>query len=102
MENRTVYIVDDDPIIRRSCATIVRDAGHTPHPFASGEDFVAALDYLDDGCVLLDMQMPGLTGLDVQDRLAAQGSEMPVIIMTRKISVALATIGCPIAGGSHK
>lgn len=82
MEKRTVYIVDDDAIIRRSCATIIRDAGHTPYPFASGEDFVAALDYLEDGCVLLDVQMPGLSGLDVQDRLAEHGSEMPVIIMT--------------------
>ena len=79
---RTVYIVDDDAIVRRSCATLVQNAGHAPHPFASGEDFVEALDYLDDGCVLLDVHMPGLSGLDVQDRLTDRGSDMPVIIMT--------------------
>jgi len=78
----TIYIIDDDAILRRALAVIVRDAGYAPHPFASGDDFIAALDYLEDGCVLLDVHMPGLGGLEVQDLLVAHGSQMPVIIMT--------------------
>lgn len=93
MKNRgTVYVVDDDVIIRKSIGLILKSAGFAPYPFASGADFLDAIHYLEMGCVLLDMHMPGLTGLDVQDKLLELGSDMPVVIMTGAGNVPMAVI----------
>jgi two-component system response regulator FixJ len=95
MKNRgTVYVVDDDVIIRKSIGLILKSAGFAPHPFASGADFLQALDYLESGCVLLDMHMPAITGMDVQDKLLELGNNMPIVIMTGagNVSMAVKTI----------
>ena len=77
-----VYIVDDDAIIRRSLCMTLNQEGYTPHPFVCGGDFIDAIGYLQDGCVLLDMHMPGISGLEVQEQLIARGNNMPLLIMT--------------------
>jgi two-component system, LuxR family, response regulator FixJ len=77
-----VYVVDDEPIIRRSISLLLNEAGYFCRPFATGGDLIEALDYLGPGCVLLDINMPEMSGLDVQDRLNDCRSDMAVIFMT--------------------
>jgi two-component system response regulator FixJ len=86
----TVYIIDDDAIIRRSIGLTLKSAGFVPYPFVGGTDFIEALGYLDDGCILLDIHMPGTSGLDVQEQLIARNSSMPLLIMTGAGSIPMA------------
>ena len=81
-EHSRIYLVDDDDAIRRSASFMLRTAGYRVDIFNSGDDFLKALRELEPGCVLLDVRMPGSSGLDVQDALNARGVTMPVIIMT--------------------
>jgi two-component system response regulator FixJ len=78
---RTVYIIDDDVIIRRSLGIMLRELGYSARPFASGDDFIEALSYLTPGCVLLDVHMPGMSGMEVQEHLGDQPS-FPLLMMT--------------------
>ena len=78
----TVYVVDDDASIRESLSSLLRSAGMSVEVFASPFDFLA-LDKLSDFCcVVLDVRMPGLDGLDLQDRIVALGWEIPIIFIT--------------------
>ncbi len=81
-ESFPVYVVDDDPSIREWAAIVCDDMGVDCRLFEGGEDFLAALEGLEPGCVLLDMRMPRLNGLAVQGQLAERGNRMPVIAMT--------------------
>jgi two-component system response regulator FixJ len=77
-----VYVVDDDPVLRKSIVLALRGAGFDPRPFACGEDLLDELDYLPPGGVLLDVQMPGMSGLEVQALLLARRQDLPLIIMS--------------------
>jgi len=78
----TVYVVDDDASIRESLSSLIRSAGMSVEVFASPFDFLA-LDKLSDfSCLVLDVRMPGLDGLDLQDRIVALGWEIPIIFIT--------------------
>ena len=79
---RFVYIVDDDPLVRKSLGWIVRELGFEFRPFASGSDFLEAVGHLSPGCVLLDMRMPGLDGMEVLERFTAFQARFPTIMMT--------------------
>ena len=61
---------------------LVRSAGMHSEAFASGHEFLEAYDGRPAGCVLLDLRMPGMSGLEVQEQLAAMGAEIPVIFLT--------------------
>jgi two-component system response regulator FixJ len=76
----TIYVVDDDEAVRDSLQIMLEAHGFGIKSFSSGEEFLAALVPGLDGCVLLDVNMPGLNGFDVQQRLA--GSGLPVIVVT--------------------
>jgi FixJ family two-component response regulator len=81
-ENPVVYVVDDDPSVRQALERLLRWAGHEVKSFPSAVGF---LDFtLPDapGCIILDIQMPGLSGLQLQDRLAEKGISFPVIFIT--------------------
>ena len=80
--NRRVYIVDDDSMVRRALFFALRAGGYNPRSFSSGEDFLQEAEALPDGCVLLDLRMPGLDGIAVLDRLGDQISRLPVVIIT--------------------
>lgn len=80
--NNTVYIIDDDTDVRTSVAFFLGTAGFNGRPFADPLAFLAMLDMLGPGCVLLDMRMPGASGFDVLEQLAAKRAEWPVVIMT--------------------
>jgi two-component system, LuxR family, response regulator FixJ len=76
----SIYIVDDDEAVRDSLQVMLEASGFSVRSFNSGESFLAALSTAMDGCVLLDVNMPGMSGFDVQARLA--GSGLPVIVIT--------------------
>lgn len=80
--NGHVYIVDDETIIRRAIGVLLSEVGYECRPFASGPDLIDALAYLEPGCILLDVNMPEMSGLEVQDRINMMRSDMAVIFMT--------------------
>ena len=77
-----LYIIDDDPSVLRSLCALVSSHGMEPHPFGSAEAFLENLEPDQPGCVLLDIKMPGMSGLQLQSKLADQGTNFPVIILT--------------------
>ena len=78
----TVLIVDDDASVRKSVQTLLRSTGYTVQSFASGEELLAKDPFEGPCCLVLDVQMPGMSGLDVQHRLAMSGRNVPIIFMT--------------------
>jgi two-component system response regulator FixJ len=81
-DRHPVYIVDDDPLIRTWLEAFCEEELLESRSFASGEEFLRALDELEPGCVLLDIRMPRGDGLQVQAELARRGSTLPVIAMS--------------------
>ena len=77
-----IAIVDDDESIRIATRSLVRSLGLTAHTFASAEEFLQSEHVDECSCVISDVQMPGLSGIDLQSRLAAEGRDTPVILMT--------------------
>ncbi|MBL8287569.1 MAG: response regulator transcription factor [Rubrivivax sp.] len=90
MSADTVYIVDDDPSMRDSLALLLSLAGHVTASFASAEDFLRALKPQWRGCVLADIRMPGMSGLELQRCLAQSGPALPFVIITAHGDVAAA------------
>ncbi|WP_374469482.1 response regulator transcription factor [Phenylobacterium sp.] len=87
---RRVHVVDDDELLREAIEATLAAAGCTVEAHASGEAFLDRLDPERPGCVLLDMHMPGLSGLEVQQAFAARGLDWPVIVLTAANEVRLA------------
>jgi two-component system response regulator FixJ len=87
---RTVHIVDDDEAIRQSIGFMLRKAGYQVEAYASGQQFLNAATRETRGCVLLDVRMPEIDGLEVQARLTRQGIMLPVIMLTGHGDVTLA------------
>jgi FixJ family two-component response regulator len=84
MKDRTlmVYIVDDDAAVRDALAALLGSVGLEARTFASAEAFIEAADAGMRGCLLLDVRMPGMGGLELQPRLREQGVLLPVIFIT--------------------
>lgn len=89
-EQRLVHLVDDDAAIRRSVGFMLKTSGHRVESYESGSDLLRALSHLEDGCILLDIRMPVMDGLEVQQALQEKGVRLPVIIMTGHGDVGLA------------
>lgn len=87
---RLVHLVDDDEAIRRSVGFMLKTSGFTVLTYESGIDLMKAAGGIETGCVLLDIRMPGMDGLDVQKALREKGVTLPVIIMTGHGDVSLA------------
>ena len=85
-----VHIVDDDDAIRRSAGFMLKTSGFRVQTYESGGDFLKHVRSLDPGCILLDIRMPGMDGLEVQQSLRDAGVLLPVIIMTGHGDVSLA------------
>jgi len=77
-----VYIVDDDEAVRHSLQLLLKTVNIEAVCFASGDDFVAQFDTAMHGCIVLDIRMPGLSGLEVQKQLKAHGNTMPIVFIT--------------------
>ncbi|MGF6400379.1 FixJ family two-component response regulator [Pseudomonas frederiksbergensis] len=77
-----VCIVDDDTSVRKSLANLLRSAGYRSRVFASGEEFLALENFNDVACLLLDVKMKGLSGIEVMQALALLDRKFPVICMS--------------------
>ena len=80
--DRLVHIVDDDDAVRRSAAFMLKHSGYAVESYVSGIDFLKHAKDAGRGCVLLDVRMPEMDGLEVQQEMAARGIDMPVVILT--------------------
>ena len=80
--NPTVFVVDDDAAMRDALAQLLETAGLQVEAHADGPAFLAAFEASRPGCLLLDMAMPGMTGLEVQAALNARGLSIPIIFLT--------------------
>lgn len=78
----TVFIIDDDPSVRDSLSLVLSLQGFRTSSFVSAEDFLAALKPDWTGCVVTDLKMPGMNGLQLQERLAAVHPTLPIIFIT--------------------
>jgi len=88
--NRTIHLVDDDEAIRRSVSFMLRTSGYLVKTYPSGVEFLGVAKDAVTGCILLDIRMPDMDGLEVQQALKERGVLMPVIIMTGHADVNLA------------
>jgi len=77
-----VAIVDDDPSIREGVGSLLRSAGWKVETFASAEEFLARRSVVEPSCVVLDLQLPELSGLDLQTRMAQINVEIPIVFIT--------------------
>jgi FixJ family two-component response regulator len=78
----TVFIVDDDELIRQSCEALARHAGLPSEQYSSGHEFLDAYDPARPGCLVLDVRMPDMSGLELQQELNRRGAVIPVIFIT--------------------
>lgn len=78
----TIYVVDDDASVRRSLTRLLRSAGWNAEAFASAGDLLERAPHAGPGCVLLDINMPGMNGLELQDRMTGAGISLPVVFLT--------------------
>jgi FixJ family two-component response regulator len=78
----TVFVVDDDASVREAIASLVRSAGLRAQGFASAQEFLARPPPEAPGCLVLDVRLPGLSGLDLQSRLAELDLDIPIVFIT--------------------
>jgi FixJ family two-component response regulator len=82
-KNRSrVYVVDDDDSVRRAFGRLLRSAGLDAETFSSAEEFFSSAKQDKNACILIDIRMPGLSGFDLLERLASQGIQIPVIVVS--------------------
>ena len=80
--NPVISIVDDDASVREATKALVRSLGYAAATFASGEEFLES-DRIDEtSCLITDLQMPGMSGIELQRRLIADGRSLPIIFVT--------------------
>lgn len=89
-ENGTVFLIDDDPAIRDSLSLLLSLKGVRTQPFANAESFIETYRPDWPGCVLTDLRMPGMTGLELQAVLRERQIEVPVVVLTAHGDVATA------------
>ena len=85
-----VHLVDDDAAIRRSAGFMLKTSGYQVQAYESGVELLKQAGGLKTGCILLDIRMPGMDGLEVQQALQEKGVTLPVIIMTGHGDITLA------------
>jgi FixJ family two-component response regulator len=82
MSQALIAVVDDDESMRDAIQSLVRSLGHNVSTFASANEYLKSEQVHDTSCLITDVQMPGLNGLDLQDHLIAGGHCIPIIFMT--------------------
>ena len=85
-DERLVSIVDDDVSVGLSTRRLIRSFGFTAECFGSAEEFLASGHVERTGCLILDVRMPGIDGLELQRRLAADGRPIPIVFLTGRAS----------------
>ena len=87
---RTIHLVDDEEAIRRSAGFMLRTSGFAVEAYPSGVDFLKVVRSAEPGCILLDVRMPEMDGLEIQAALNERGITMPVIVLTGHGDVSIA------------
>lgn len=87
-----VYVVDDDLSVREALSSLIRSVGLPVETFSSAEDFLAAQRPPGVACLILDIRMPGLNGLELQTRLAQDGLSIPIIFITGHGDIPMAVL----------
>jgi FixJ family two-component response regulator len=77
-----VFLVDDDPSVRRSLKRLLLSTGHAVEVFSSADEFLAREPHVGPACVILDIRMPGLNGLDLQQTLGRQSRDEQIVFIT--------------------
>lgn len=90
MRSRVVYLIDDDAPLRDSLGLLLTGAGLDVRPFGSAPAFLDSLGEVREGCVVTDVRMPGMSGMDLIGQMAARGVKLPVIVVTGHADVPLA------------
>jgi two-component system response regulator FixJ len=88
--NDIVHVIDDDADVRQSLAFLLSTVGLAVRVHESGSAFLKILPEIQEGCIVTDVRMPGVDGIELQRRLAAAGLKLPVIVMTGHGDIALA------------
>src|SRR2546422_11427301 len=84
-----VFVVDDDVSVRESLELLIRCAGWQPETFASAQEFLSRPLVPGPSCLVLDVSLPGLNGLDLQQRVAVERADLPLIFIPRPADVPL-------------
>ncbi|MGO4667287.1 response regulator transcription factor [Bosea sp. 2RAB26] len=79
---RTVYLVDDDSDVREALTLLLKTMGFAAKPFSSAQAFLDRPDPRQDGCVVVDIRMPGVSGLQLLERMATEAVRMPTVVIT--------------------
>jgi two-component system response regulator FixJ len=85
-----IYVIDDDDAVRQSLEFLLKTAGYAVRSFESGKAFLDIVPQLNFGCVITDVRMPEITGIDVLRRVKEAGSDIPVIVITGHGDISLA------------
>ena len=80
--DRLVFLIDDDPSVRKGVSRLLRSAGYKSEAFASASDFLEREQHLGPACVIVDVRMPGLNGMDLQETLIQRGREEQLVFIT--------------------
>lgn len=89
-QRTNIYIVDDDDAVRDSLQALLEASGYEVRGFASPREFLAVAETIDYGCVLVDLQMPGMDGLELKHRLNERNINLPVVVVTGHGDIATA------------
>jgi FixJ family two-component response regulator len=81
-KQRVISIIDDDVSVREATARLIRSLGYRAAIFSSAEEYLQSDQLRDSSCLITDLNMPGMNGTDLQDRLIAQGHRTPMIFMS--------------------
>ena len=81
-KDQTVFVVDDEPDVRAALGMLIRSVGLKPEIYENPQAFLDAYDPERPGCLVLDMRMPGMSGLDLQEKLASMGQHPPIIMIS--------------------
>ena len=90
IEEPVVYVVDDDPAVIRLLAELVKAIGLHVEAYPSAEDFFEAYQASGPGCLVLDVRVPGMSGMELQRQLTAAGSTLPIVFVTGHADVRMA------------
>ena len=82
MERPLVSVIDDDESVRESLPDLLKEFGFAVHAFSSAQEFLSSDSLGQTKCLILDVVMPGMTGLDLQQKLSRSGHDIPVIFIT--------------------
>ena len=77
-----IAIVDDDEPLREALSSVIKAAGFSPRTFASAEEFLACDDCDETACLILDVRLPGMSGIELQKKLSKTNSQLPIVFVT--------------------